>query len=147
MPISKPLEVYGVSFASLSELCRVLGYSKPLSGTTIKAQYGDSLERVADVRLQLSGLEPERRAAVLREAKTTYLEGQKGVKRTAPAAYSIVALKAAIRLAVTHITPADLETACTISGGPIEPAQLQKALSAYAKSLDFEAAKRELKKF
>lgn len=147
MPISKKLDIFGVEFDSLSELCRVLGYAKPVSKSSIDANYQGRINRLAEVRLHLDGLADDEKTRLVQKAKEDYYNRTRGAVRKTPAGYSVLALQSAIRLAVSHCSDADLQTACTIAGGRLNPDNLKAGLKAYAENLDLDEGYMALIKF
>lgn len=56
MPASIEIEVFGLKIKSLSYLCQLLGYKKPISKSLITVKYG-SLENLVQTRLKVDSAE------------------------------------------------------------------------------------------
>ncbi|WP_281757198.1 hypothetical protein [Succinatimonas hippei] len=56
MPASIEIEVFGLKIKSLSYLCQILGYKKPISKSLITVKYG-TLENLVQTRLKADSAE------------------------------------------------------------------------------------------
>lgn len=146
MPIKKALTVYGVAFESLSELCRVLGYTKPVSRSNVDRNYGGNLEHMADIRLRLQGLSDDQKAARLQAEKDRYYQELPKKGRPVPLD-RLVTFQAALRLACDHVTAQDLGLAITATHSPLTVEQLRAAFAAFAADFDLQAAGRVLARY
>lgn len=146
MPIKKAITVYGVEFGSLSELCRILGYSNPVSRSTVARNYGGDLNRMVDVRLSLQGLSDNDKAARLQAEKDRYFEELPKKGRPVPLD-RLVTFQAALRLACDHVTAQDLGLAITATHSPLTVEQLREAFDAFAADFDMQAAGRVLARY
>lgn len=137
--------VYGVEFKNASEFCRVLGYAKPISKSSLD-QYGNTWDGVADVRLKMRGLSIDDKRARLQAEKDRYFKELPRKGRPVPLD-RLVTFQAALRLACAHVTLQDLETAITATNSPLTADQLKAALTAFAADFSMEQAGRVLAKF